>query len=102
MHTITLDDGTEIKAELNCNTWESKTKPDDSVFENNTNNVSYTTPGGDIVELGECKYIRGIKSSKGRYLFFLNPLTDEEKNKRNIEKQRADIDYIAIVSDIEL
>jgi len=102
MYTIKLDDGTEIRANLNMNTWESDTEPDDSAFVGNTNNVSYTTPDGEEVELGECRYVKGIQNSTGKYLFFLNPLTDAEKREKQIEKQRADIDYIAIVSEIEL
>lgn len=75
MYTIKLDDGTEIKAHLNMNTWESDTEPDDEVFKNNVSNVSYTTPDGETVQLGECVYFRGIKDDNGKYLFFLNPVS---------------------------
>jgi hypothetical protein len=73
-YTIILDDKTEVKANLNMNTWETMTEPDDSVFENNTDNVSYITPEGETVELGKCHYFRGIQDDEGKYLFFLNPI----------------------------
>ena len=72
MYIIRLDDGTEIEANLNMNTWESDTEPDDSAFVNNTHNVSYTDPDGNVTELGECEYIKGIQDDNGKYLFFLN------------------------------
>lgn len=102
MYKITLDDGTEIRANLNMNTWESDTEPDDSAFANNTKDVSYETPDGDTVQLGECKYIRGIQNTDGKYLFFLNPITAEEKRDAEIVQQRSDIDYIAMEMDIDL
>ena len=76
MYTIKLDDGTKIKAHLNMNTWESDTEPDDKLFTDNTTNVSYTTPEGETVYLGNCKYFRGILDDNGKYLFFLNPIID--------------------------
>lgn len=100
MFTIFLDDGTEVEANLNCNTWESDTEPDDSVFVNNTSNVSYTTPEGETVELGECKYIRGVQNVEGKYLFFLNPLTETEKIEKQLAQQKSDIDYIMIMEDL--
>jgi hypothetical protein len=98
-YTITLSDGTEVKANLNMNTWESETEPDSAVFEGNTDEVSYTTPTGEIVELGECKFVKG-SILNGKYTFFLNPLTEAEKVAREIESQRADIDYIMIMEDL--
>lgn len=47
-----------------------------SVFEGNTDNVSYITPEGETVELGKCHYFRGIKDDEGKYLFFLNPIKE--------------------------
>ena len=102
MYKITLDDGTKIQANLNMNTWESDTEPDDSVFIRNTKNVSYETPEGETVLLGECHYIRGIQNAVGKYLFFLNPVTAEEKRNAEIVQQRSDIDYIAMEMDIDL
>jgi hypothetical protein len=75
-YTIILDDKTEVKANLNMNTWETMTEPDDSLFEGNTDNVSYITPEGETVELGKCHYFRGIKDDEGKYLFFLNPVRE--------------------------
>lgn len=98
-YTITLSDGTEIKANLNMNTWESETEPDSAVFAGNTDEVSYTTPDGETVYLGECKFIKGFMLN-GVYTFFLNPLSESEKFAREIENQRADIDYIMIMEDL--
>ena len=98
MFTIILDDGTEIEANLNMNTWEADVEPDGEIFVNNTNHVSYITPDGDEIEIGECKFIKGVKNPEGKYLFFLNPLTDADR----LAKQRSDIDFIAMMSDIDL
>lgn len=102
MYIIKLDDGTEFEAELSMTTWKSDTEPDDSVFANNTSNVSYTTPDGDEVVLGECHYFRGIQDTDGKYMFFLNPITEDEKRAAEQVQQRADIDYIAMETGIEL
>ena len=99
MYSIKLDDGTEIEANLNMNTWESDTEPDDSVFEDNTSNVSYTDPDGNVVELGECNYVRGILDDNGKYLFFLNPLTDAERAEINATKVEAQVFYTAVMTD---
>lgn len=89
-YTITLDDGTEIKANLNANTWEVD-KIDVSLFENNTDKVKYTTPEGDIIELGEVVFeYGGVFKERNVHYFVLRPLTAEEKlNKQIIELQVA-------------
>lgn len=99
MYSIKLDDGTEIEAHLNMNTWESDTEPDDSVFENNTSNVSYTDPDGNVVELGECNYVRGIQDDTGKYLFFLNPITDAERAANTLNRTEAQAFYTAVATD---
>ena len=90
-YTITLDDGTEVKANLNMNTWESDTEPNDALFEGNTSDVSFTTPEGDVVELGECKYLKGTLLY-GLWTFFLIPLTEEEKRIKKLNQQIADVE----------
>lgn len=90
-YTIILSDGTEVKAHLNMNTWESVAEPDDALFENNTNEVSYITPEGDTIELGECKYRKGIHFN-GAWTFFLVPLTEEEKRIKMLNQQIADVE----------
>lgn len=99
MYSIKLDDSTEIEANLNMNTWESDTEPDDSVFENNTSNVSYIDPDGNVVELGECNYIRGIQDDNGKYLFFLNPLTDAERSEKTLNRTEAQAFFTAVATD---
>ena len=84
MCTITLTDGTTIEANLNMNTWESEKEIDDTIFENNTDNISYLTEDKEVVELGDCKYMNGGKHGD-LYYFFLIPLTDEEKHFAEIE-----------------
>lgn len=98
-YTITLADGVEIEANLNMNTWESDVEIPDTIFANNTSNVSYTTPEGKKVELGECKYIKGAHIDDV-YMFFLNPLTEEEKAQKQMAQNTADISYIMIMEDL--
>ena len=90
-YTITLDDGTKVYANLNMNTWESDVEPNDALFEDNTNNVSYTTPDGKTVKLGECKYVRGAHIGE-IYMFFLKPITEAEKKERAVAQQIADVE----------
>lgn len=98
MAKIFLDDGTEIIANLNMNTFESDTEVDEEIFKDNISDVSYEE-NGEIVELGECVLVYGgLQGDK--WLFCLNPISVEEKTAREIARQRSDIDYILIMEDL--
>ena len=100
-YKIILDDGTEVMANLNMNTWESETEPDDSVFKDNTKNISYITPDGETIQLGECKFVKGIQF-EGGWRFFLNHISEEEKRKNEELKLKADVDFIAMELGVDL
>lgn len=100
MYTIVLSDGTRIEnVDLNMNTWESKQKITEDVFEGKLDNVAYITPDGDTVELGECNLVYCGERDK-IWRFCLNPITDAEKVARALAQQRADLDYIMIMEDL--
>lgn len=101
MYKIYLDDGTEIEAVLNENTWESETKINPELFKNNTSNVSYETPDGENVFLGACRFMM-LTGYDGKYIFALNPLSETEKETIQVEQNTANIDYIAMMTDVEL
>lgn len=85
MYIITLSDGSTIEANLNCNTWESLTEITDEMLEGKTNSVSIKDEDGNIEELGECTYQIGIFDGE-KYLFFINPLTVEERQQKELLK----------------
>ena len=101
MYVIYLDDGTEINANLNANTWESDEALDEDIFEGNTNEVSYETPDGVTVELGECVF-NAIGFLDEKWCFSLNPITDEQKAAKAIEQNTANIDYLSAMTGIDL
>lgn len=99
-YTIILSDGTEIPAYLNAGTWESSTEVSEDMFEGKLDDVSYTTPEGDTVELGECKFGL-VGKHKKIWQFLLTPLTQEEKNAELIRQAISDVsDAILEMSEI--
>lgn len=101
-YVIVLDDGTEVDAFLNASTWETAEEPDESMFEDNTENVSYRTPEGDTVDLGDCKFgMIGFSESRQVWQFLLTPLTADEKAAKIIQQAMSDIsDAILEMSEI--
>lgn len=100
MYIITLSDGSTIEANLNCNTWESSTEITDEMLKGKTDSVSIKDEDGNIEELGECTYMIGIHDGD-KYLFFLDPLTDEEKRQKELLKALNDInDQITEIQEV--
>ena len=94
--TITFTDGSEISAELNGSCYITKKKP---IFPEDLSEVTIT--GAEEKTYTDARVIEAA-SVDGRYWFSFAEETKDEKIERSIAKQRADIDYIAIVSEIDL
>lgn len=94
--TITFTDGSEISAELNGSCYITKKKP---TFPEDLSEVTIT--GAEEKTYTDARVIEAA-SVDGRYWFSFAEETKDEKIERSIAKQRADIDYIAIVSEIDL
>ena len=100
MYKIHLDDGTVIEATLNANTWESEEEIDPEVFEGNTTDVSYETDEDEIAELGDCNFVF-MGEYDGKWMFGLNPLTEEEITKKELNQTIDDLmDAILEMSEV--
>lgn len=101
-YIISLSDGSEIAANLNGSIWETSTEISDETFNNKTNNVSYTTPDGDVVELGECEtVILGYIKNRKIWQFVISPISREYKIFREIQDAISDVsDAILEMSEI--
>ena len=89
---ITFGDGTEITAEVNGSCYIVDDKFNDP-------DLSEVTIGDTVIENAT---LMEAASVDGRYWFTITRLTEEELMRKSVVKQRADIDYIAMVSDIDL
>lgn len=94
--TITFLDGSSVSAELNGNCYITGEKPaiPDDLSEVTVTGVEEKTYHN--ARLLECA------SADGRFWFTFIEETKEEKMAVSLAKQRADIDFIAMVSDIDL
>ena len=94
--TITFTDGTKVQAELNGNCYitdEAPAIPEDL--------SEVTVTGAEEKVYKNAKLIE-CASVDGRFWFSFLEETKEEKMAIEVAKQRADIDFIAMVSDIDL
>lgn len=100
MYKITLSDGSVVRANLNENTWESPTEVTAATFEGKTKNVTVEDEGGNVEELGECTYMIGAHRGNV-WMFFLNPLTEAEKEKRTLVATIQDLnDQITEIQEV--
>ena len=98
MYKITLNDGTVIdNLTVNGTNFVSKDKIDESIF--TKDNLKKVTINDTDYE--NLVFIQQMMLSDGYYIAFRQK-TAEENQKYLIDKQRADIDYIALMSDIDL
>ena len=98
MYKITLNDGTVIdNLTVNGTNFVSKDKVDESIF--TKDNLKKVTINDTVYE--NLVFIQQMKLADGYYIAFRQK-TAEENQKYLIDKQRADIDYIALMSDIDL
>lgn len=94
--TITFTDGSEVSAELNGNCYITDERPEIP------DDLSEVTVTGAEEKTYHNARLLVCASVDGRFWFSFLEETREEKMAIEIAKQRADIDYIAIVSDIDL
>lgn len=98
MHKITLNDGTVIdNLTVNGTNFVSKDKVDESIF--TKDNLKKVTINDTVYE--NLVFIQQMKLADGYYIAFRQK-TAEENQKYLIDKQRADIDYIALMSGVDL
>lgn len=98
IYTITLDDGTQIEdLGLNGNNFISKTKIDPSIFDGRLSKV--TISDGETEEVHTNMALVQVTKMGREYWFVLRDIpADELAN----AKLRADLDYVAMMSDIEI
>ena len=98
MYKITLNDGTVIdNLTVNGTNFVSKDKIDESIF--TKDNLKKVTINDTVYE--NLVFIQQMKLADGYYIAFRQK-TAEENQKYLIDKQRADIDYIALMSGVDL
>ena len=94
--TITFTDGSTVEAELNGNCYITDQKPEIP------DDLSEVTVTGAEEKVYKNARLLESASVDGRYWFSFLEETKEEKMAVEVAKQRADIDFIAMVSDIDL
>lgn len=95
---ITLSNGTELTGlELNGNNFISSTKVTEDTFAYGLTGVQIQI--GDTVEEHEEMELVQILKIEGRYWFVLRDLTAQELVNK---KTKSDIEYLAMMSDVEL
>ena len=99
MVTIKFTDGTEIEAVQNGTCYITEEKPD---FPDDLSVVEVTgeEPENDIT-FHDAKLIE-CASVDGRYWFSFTEISASEKEARQVEQNTANIDYIAMMTDVDL
>lgn len=108
MYIITLSDGTELKnLELNGNNFISTDLIEDTIFENNLETV--TISNGESTVIYEDMTLIANRVFDDKSWFILAEKTPQQKKEETllkrisgIEQLRADIDFIAIMSGVDL
>ena len=96
--TITLSDGSKLtNLEMNGNNFISKSLVTEATFEDNLTNV-VISDGKNEEEHAHMELVQ-IQEIDDKYWFVLRDLTDAELDHI---KDRADIEYIAMMTDVEL
>lgn len=98
IYTITLDDGTVIEPlRLNGNNFISQREITPEIFEGNLVNV--TISDGEMKEIHKNMDLVQITKTENEYWFILRDLTTSEIEKA---KLRSDLDYVMMMTDIEI
>lgn len=98
VYKITLADGTKIEnLVLNGNNFVSEKEIIAEMFDNNLSPVVISD--GEADETHDNMALVQITQLQGKYLFILRDVSEDELNE---VKTRADIEYIAMMADIEL
>lgn len=98
-YSITLSDGTKIEnLELNGNNYISNKAVDKAIFDYNLDQV-IISDGETEETYNNMTLIHVTKMSDGTYWFALRELSKDEIDKAKV---RADIDYLYMMTDIEM
>lgn len=98
IYTITLEDGTKIKdLHLNGNNFISEKQIKQSIFDGNLGTVIISD--GEVEETHKNMELVQITQTSGEWWFVLIDIPESElKN----QKLRSDVDYIAMMADIDI
>lgn len=97
-YTIILADGTEIgNLSLNGNNFISRTPVDTAIFENNCSPVVICD--GETDEIHDNMELVQLMEAGEEYWFVLRDITKEELEKI---KMQSDIEYVAMMSGVEI
>lgn len=98
IYTITLDDGTQIEnLRLNGNNFISQEQIDPEIFEGNLSTV--TINDGETDEVHENMGLVQVTQMGDEYWFVLRDVPDNEIANA---KLRSDLDYLAMMADVEI
>ena len=101
MYKITLHDGTVMdNLFLNGNNFISVTPIDSEIFKNNLKTVLISDDDVETV-YNDMKLVQNIEYN-GEYWFILAEKTPEDKSAELINQMKADTDYLAIMTGVEL
>lgn len=99
MITIILDDGREIhNLRQNGDNYVSPTEIDEEIFEYNTDTVIIRDELANEIILNNAEFIQQMHFPDGFYICF----REKSPNELAMEKLQSQIDYIAMMSDIEM
>ena len=105
MYTIQLQDGTKLEGlSVNGSYFASDNEIDRAIFDRNLNHVVISCDEADddfggICGVHEHMRLAHMMRLEGKYLFFL---ADIPQNEIELEQIKANIEYLAMMADIEL
>lgn len=98
IYTITLEDGTQIEnLRLNGNNYISQNPISSEIFDGNLGTV--TISDGETEEIHTNMGLVQITQMNGEYWFVLRDIPESEIA---AAKLRSDVDYLAMMSDVEI
>ena len=99
MYTIRLADGTKLKGlGKNGNNYISATEIDESIFTDNTSEIVITDENGVEEVIKNAVFIQQMRFPDGYYICF----TQKTVTELAFEKMQSQIDYVAMMTDIDI
>ena len=99
LYSITLADGTKLEdLQLNGNNYISKQPVDEAMFDYNLDHV-IISDGETEASCENMALVQILEKEDGTYWFILRELSKDELEKAQI---RADIDYLYMMTDVDL
>lgn len=98
-YTIRLADGTELKKlTKNGDNFVSAKAVDESIFDCNTDTVTITDEDGNVTVLNNAEFIQQMEFPDGFYICF----REKSAMELMLENVQSQIDYIAMMADVEM